>query len=459
MRGAQRPRVEVRPPGAVFSAGPEVAEFAASCGLALDPWQRHVLDVGLAEGPDGLYSALEVALLCPRQNGKSWALAALVLGAVVVGSARKVLVTAHQHKTVLELYDLVLDLVKAGPFSSELGTTRRHAAETGIEFRGGRAIRFMTRSRGAGRGFTADLVVLDEAYDLEAYEVAALLPTLSSRPNPQLWYASSAPLADSEQLHLIRDRALGQTPGRLSLMEWSVEPGTPLDDRRAWAQANPSYGARLTERWVEAEYRAMLPRDFERERLGVPDERDGATGLDLSRWFDLTDPDSEAVRPLGFGLDMPPERDAAAIAVAGARLDGLVHVEVVEHLEGTAWVVPRCVELWQRWKVPMWVELGSPAAALVDQLEAKGVEVKTLGRTMAPAVLVDGIGARTLHHMGQASLNKALVGSRRKPVGDQWCWSRGSSTDDISPLVAASLAYYAATAEPAPPPKRRARVL
>jgi hypothetical protein len=44
-------------------------------------------------------------------------------------------------------------------------------------------------------------------------------------------------------------------------------------------------------------------------------------------------------------------------------------------------------------------------------------------------------------------------------MGDTWSWSRASSTTDISPLVAASLAHYGAMVEPPPPPRRRARVL
>ena len=41
-------------------------------------------------------------------------------------------------------------------------------------------------------GSPADLVLLDEAMFLPNTAIAALLPTLSARPNPQVWYTGSA---------------------------------------------------------------------------------------------------------------------------------------------------------------------------------------------------------------------------------------------------------------------------
>ena len=265
---------------------------------------------------------------------------------------------------------------------------------------------------------------------------------------------------DSDALHNLSARARSDSPGRLAYMEWSVSPGTALDDRDGWAAANPALGYRLTERFIETELAAMPAREFERERLGVPDDADGATGLDMARWQALIDGDSEVLRPLGFGLDVTPERDASAIAVAGARVDGLAHVEMVEHLAGTEWVLARAVALWNRWKAPFWIELSSPAASFVGPLEAQGVEVKTHARGGgADALLADAITNGTVRHLGQSSLTAALTGSRWRIIGDTRSYSRSTSSADICPLKAAALAHYGAMVEPPPPPRRRARVL
>lgn len=462
--GSQQPRILVAPRPRLWTEGlgpgAEVAHLAAECGVVLDPWQRLVLDVGLADGPDGLFEALEVCLLVPRQNGKSALLAALAIGAVVVFGARLVIYSAHEFKTALETYQLVSRMVQDGPLRDLWLKDRRSGVETGIEFQDGARIRFVARSRSSGRGFTSDLVILDEAFALHQEQLGAILPTLSARPNPQVWLASSAAMHDSDALHRLMRRAKATRPGRLALLDWSVVPGTDLDDRAGWARSNPGLGFRLTERFIETERDALSAREFERERLGVPDDEDGVTGLNMDRWLALLDEGSETVRPLGFGLDVTPERDASAITLAGGRTDGLTHVEVVDHLAGTEWVQARAVELWNRWKTPFWIESPSPAKSFVGPLTAKGVEVKTIEKGGgADPLFADGIENGTIRHLGQSSLTSALTGSARHTLGDTWHYSRQVSSADICPLKAAALAHYGAMVEPPPPPKRKARIL
>ena len=75
----------------------------------------------------------------------------------------------------------------------------------------GNRILFAARSSGSARGFTADLVVFDEAFDLSRSAQASMLPTLASKSlheSPQIWYTSSAGMPDSEVLKGLRDRAL-----------------------------------------------------------------------------------------------------------------------------------------------------------------------------------------------------------------------------------------------------------
>lgn len=452
--GIQTPRVQTAP-SLGNGAGDDVAALVRACGISLDPWQVHVLNVGLAE-TGGKFDALEVCLTVPRQCGKSVLLAALSIAAVHIYGAHLVIYSAHEFKTALETFQLASRMIQDGPLKDMWLKDRRSNAETGIEFKDGSRIRFLARSRSSGRGFSADLVVLDEAFALHSSQLGALLPTLSARPNPQVWMASSAAMHDSEALHQLRERALGDNPGRLAYMEWSVEPGTPLDDREGWAQANPALGYRLTERWIETELASMPAREFERERLGVPDDADGATAFDVSKWQTLIDGDSSIPRPLAFGFDVTPERDQAAISVGGVRVqDGRAHVETTEYLPGTEWCIARLCELWKRWEAPIWVELSSPAAAFVEPLRAQGVDVRTLSRLGGHAPLfADAITNGTLRHLGQASLTAALLGARRKVSGDTWSWSRSSSTVDICPLVAGSLAHYGAMVEPAVVPVR-----
>ncbi len=454
MLGEQRPRVSYLAPSSGRSWGEEFVALAAECGVILDPWQRYVLDVGLMEDDDGLFAAFMMVLLVARQNGKTAVIAALVLGFISLLEEELIIYSAHQFKTTKETFRLVDKMVKAGPLRSLWRKNRESGVETAIEFKSGARIIFVARSGSSGRGFTANKVVLDEGFSLRQEMLGALLPTMTAMPNPQVWVASSAPMHDSDALHNLRRRALGTKPGRLTYLEWSAEAGVERDDRRAWAQANPALGYRVTERYIEDELDGLPAREFERERLGIGDEPDGLAVTDMPRWLALIDGDSEVAQPLAFAFDITPERDAAAIAIAGVRLDGNAHVDIVEALPGVEWLLPRIEGLWKKWSVAIWVELSSPAAALIGPLEAKGIEVKTQPRGGGSAALfADAITAATLRHLGRSSLTSALVGARRRATGDTWTWSRASSTTDISPLVAASLAHYGAMVEPPAPRK------
>jgi hypothetical protein len=141
---------------------------------------------------------------------------------------------------------------------------------------------------------------------LPAMAHGALLPTLSARPNPQVWYTGSAVDQDiHEDGHVfgrIRERGIkGEDPALLYL-EWSAEAEDPeslsdalAGDAAVWAQANPGLGIRISHEHIERERRSMDPRTFAVERLGVGDwPQEGAnSGIDFDSWDTLTDIDSQ----------------------------------------------------------------------------------------------------------------------------------------------------------------------
>jgi phage terminase large subunit-like protein len=162
---------------------------------------------------------------------------------------------------------------------------RTAAGAEAIELHSGARLRFVTRSGGSGRGFSADLVVIDEAYNLTAESMAAVLPTMAARPNPQIWYTSSAGMVASEQLAHIRDRGLKGGDPSLAYFEWSAPDGADLDDREAWAQANPSLGYRVPESFIVTERAALPDEQFGRERLGLWADRDrDKPAIDPAEW-------------------------------------------------------------------------------------------------------------------------------------------------------------------------------
>ena len=67
--GSQTPRVR-SVPASSLSFGVECVEFAAQAGLFMDPWQADVLVDSMGVQAGGVWTAAQVGLLVPRQNGK-----------------------------------------------------------------------------------------------------------------------------------------------------------------------------------------------------------------------------------------------------------------------------------------------------------------------------------------------------------------------------------------------------
>lgn len=271
--GDQSPRVCSLPPFDAGDSGRNAAALAEVAGLTLDPWQRFVLESGLRRR-GGKWAAFETCLIVARQNGKGAVLEALELAALFLfPDVRLILHSAHQFKTASEAFLRIRALIEDNPdFDSQVSRIRTAAGAEAVELKDGKRLRFVARSSGSGRGFSSDLVILDEAYELNDTQMAALLPTLSARPDPQVWYTSTAGGPDSIQLGRVRARGLAGGDQSLAFMEWSADddaydPADPAD----WAKANPGLGIRISQDYIEREMAALGPDAFARERLSIGD--------------------------------------------------------------------------------------------------------------------------------------------------------------------------------------------
>lgn len=461
--GVQRPRVVHLPAEVAATSGREAAELAELAGLVLDDWQRYVLDVALAEQADGQWSAFEVGVNVPRQNGKGSLIEARELAGLFLLGERLILHTAHEFKTSMEAFRRLKSLVtNTDDLRRRVHKVRESHADVEIEllpqFGGGR-VRFVARSKGSGRGFTGDCVILDEAMILGPEQMAALLPTLSARPNPQLMYFGSAPLATSVQWHAVRKRALAGDSPRLAYLEWSAPEEMHATDPEAWAQANPALGRRISLEFVRGELDAMPPAEFARERLGVPDMPASETAaIPLDVWASLHDEASEIAGPVVFAVEVAEDRRWASVAAAGRRADGLVHVELVARAAGTRWVRGWLEDRTERHgAAAVLVSKTGPAGSLVPDLEhlpgfaALGsAELAAACGGFYDAVLDE---VPTVRHRGadalQDALGLAMIAAQRRTAGDAWVWDRRSGAD-ISALVAVTVAHYAAAKAPTP---------
>lgn len=464
--GQQRPRVEYVPPGGVEDLSEDVLALWGVCGLSLDDWQEYIVQRATRLRESGKWAAFEVGLEAPRQNGKTAAVEAIMLAALFLWDAKEIIYSAHEFKTTVKTFRRLERLIRETPILMEQVSRIRYGNDSkSIELIDGTILSFVARGSGSGRGFSADLVILDEAYNLSAEMVAATLPAMAARSmagNPQIWYLSSAGMVGSDVLNGVRRRAYARDERSLLWLEWSAAEGTDPDDVDAWYEANPALGIRISEDYVRSEL-ASFRSDEERgetawvrERLGIREGLGDENFLDLAGWEANRDPNARPSDVLAFAVDVPPSRDVANICMASLLPNGDVMLELVDRDAGTAWVPARLRELQDR-HGPRAIVLDarSAAAALENEIRARGVRFKWVSSAdyaAAAGQLYDMIRPQKEDgktrdvpravHIGQEELTAAVAAGKPRYIGDKsaFLWQRANVTADISPLVGVTLA-------------------
>lgn len=457
LRGVQTPRVGLSP-RAQRSDGDDAAFLCSKYGLTPDEWQLSVLRSWLGFRADGKWAALRCGLAVPRQNGKNGVLEMRELfGMIVLGE--KFLHTAHEVKTARKAFMRLSSFFENERVYPELAglveEVRRTNGQEAIVLRNGGSCEFIARSKGSGRGYTVDALVMDEAQELSEEALEALLPTISAAPlgNSQqiLTGTPPGPKASGEIFTRVRTDGLEGKDKRLSWHEWSCEPDADLDDEVNWLAANPALGIRLQWDIAHAERGSLSDAGFGRERLGMWDEASSNRVIDARTWAACADTAGQIAGPIAIAVDVMPDRSVGSLSVAGQRPDGLWQVELVDNRNSVGWIVERVAGIVSRRDVRAVVIDGqSPAASLIDALRVKGVVVTTThAGQMAQAcgMFYDAVIENQLRHLDVPLLNSALGVARKRALRDAWAWHRKNATSDITPLVSATLALWGAQSE------------
>jgi hypothetical protein len=394
----------------------------------------------------------------PRQNGKNGIIEMRELyGLVELGE--RFLHTAHEVKTARKAFIRLASFFEDERNYPELAALvkeiRRTNGQEAIVLTNGGSVEFVARSKGSGRGFTVDTLVMDEAQELSDDALEALMPTTSAAPlgNPQ-WVLTGTPPGPSaagEVFTRTRREALSGLSTRLCWHEWSCVGEVDLDDRSEWERANPALGMRLQADVLEGERARFSDGGFARERLGMwQEEESHLRVIPSDTWGALADDGpADPTPPSALAVDMSHDR---VIAIAGCWVvEDSAHVELVavdraqETLAAVEWLVARA-----RRRIPVVVDSVSPAASMVPALKSRGVRViQTSAADMGKAcgLFFDDVMAGRLTHAAQAQLDDALAGAKKRNIRDAgaWAWDRKNAETNIAPLVAATLARYGAS--------------
>lgn len=485
--GVQQPSAVSVIPKAHSTLGGACAELATVCGLKPDEWQRLVLDVALGRDRRGKWSASTTCLAVPRQNGKNAVIEMLELYlAAVLGL--NILHTAHEIKTARKAFNRIVSFFedkKLPELTSMVKSIRKANGQEAVYLINGGSIEFSARTSGAARGFTVDVLIMDEAQDLHDEALAALLPTISAAKSgdPITFVTGTPPTtrSDGDAWRRMRNEHLAGRARRSAWLEWSATPDNfgeiDIGDERVWAEANPALGIRLNPDRIHNELSTFPPEVFRRERLGMFEETAITAVFPDEDWAACADPDAQirsaedldGVDDLRLAVDYGPAMASAAIVAAWSDPEsGLPCVEVVEHRYGhTRWVAPRVAELVESRPVTAVIVDGyGQRGTLVEDLQDRGVGVTMIAVDYvktASEQLVEYVVARRLRHSDQPALNQAVAAARRQKVGDRWKLSRTPGADvDVSPMIAAALAVRALTYDELEPigwrrPRRKRR--
>lgn len=502
IKGKETPRIFTPPLRELTpetTLGYEIIEFAHTVlDIELLPWQKwlaiHAFEV--IETPDGWRLRYRTVIVeVGRQNGKTLFGCVVALFFLYQLEVGLVLGTAQDVSNAEDTWQMCVEIAEN---NKELSEAIKHVWYTNgskrLQLSGNRDYRVRASNRKAGRGKSAELVLLDELREHQTWDAwAALSKTGMARKNALMWCMSNAGDGTSVVLRHFRLRAharLGdpdgivkaigdaETPAEdtgdgsmLGIFEWSAAPDADPGDIAAWQQANPSLGYTIELSTIKAAYKDDPTDVFKTECLCQWVTTTVTPPFPVDAWDMGRDEKSEIAEdsPLWFGCDISADRTHGSIAVCGKRKDGAWHVELAEYRSGTGWLAKWFMNAAPNYPGGIKVALqskGAPIASMMDVIAAvDGVEIiECHGKDVAgwcgrlwdavASIPNKDIDATPVYHISQPALDLAANIAATRPMGDgAWAWDRNKSMEDISPLVAVTMALGAATQSEAEKPK------
>lgn len=451
MMGSQTPS-ERTAPTAASSDGGDAAAVLAAGGVLLDEWQELVLRDWMGRTATGRWAAPTCGGSVPRQNGKSLLVQARAIAGMLLLN-EQVIYTAHLQKTATETFEEMRDFFESAKIKRYVREIKSAIGREQIILKSGARVKFLARTRNGGRGQHGDLLIFDEAQDLEESAQASFLPAISASMNPQTVYTGTPPegVSDGTVFRNIRERALGEDNTRIAWFEFSVAEIGDTSDRERWAATNPALGRRIQLDTIISE-QEQLPADmFARERLGWWNpiiEVIEQPVIDPEAWGRCR---STAPKPDGktaYGVKFSP--DGTEVILAGAVIDketNTVRVTIIDRRDtahGIQWLAEW---LNERYKVASCVVIDGRNGVdlLIDKIggtwRMKGSILKPNARdaVAAASMFINEINESTLTwYHGQEDLDDSARTATKRPIGGGF----GFGGDNALPVEAAALALY-----------------
>lgn len=448
--GSQDPSARVCPEYA-RSDGEDAEKILKLSGLVLDEWQSMILKDWMATDDDAKWICKTCAGSVPRQNGKTALLQARATAGMLLYN-EEVLYTSHLQKTSTETFEEISALFEHPRLKKYVKDIKTALGREQIILKSGARIKFLARTRNGGRGQHGDLLIFDEAQELDENSQASFIPAISASRNPQVVYVGTPPDPDSAGtvFRTMRKKALDGDTKTTAWFEFSTTEIGDVTDQQRWAMSNPALGRRIMLTTIQGECEQMPPDTFARERLGwwtpiVTKTEDFAIPEDV--WDSCK---SEEQKPEGltaYGVKFSPDGSEVALCGACIGADGVCRISLIQRKStnhGIRWLSEwlnerstkaACVVIDGRNGVDLLID------RISDKWKAKNSVIKprTNDVIAAATLLTNELTEKTVSWFsGQEDLRESAISSIRRSIGAGW----GFGGDNSAPVEAASLALW-----------------
>lgn len=398
----------------------------------------------------------------PRQNGKTnWLEAHMLMasrrpdpdsGELV---RRTVVYTAQDREKARErlVVDFIEQKLERHPHLARHMKIRKSNGSERITWRDTQGRLMLQASNDtAGHSLTIDDAVLDEAFahdDLTLVNGIAM-PMLT-KADPQLLIVSTKGDGSDGLLQHYEEVArvsLNDPDTRVAVVVWEADEHDDRHDPKVWRKVMPAFARTIGEQRIRSFLATMTPEQFDRGVLNRRPTVATVAALDVEAWHDCRNRLDQPLQPAGavvIAVDVDPERTHGTISVAWGHQPDIV-AGIIHRQAATGWMLERALKIAHTpgiTLVEVWGDRRAGVGGILDQMAGRGLPVHEVSAgdvASAAGDLYDLTRDRRLVHDNQPKLNDAVTGSRRRPLGEAWAFSKVESVGDVAPLNALALA-------------------
>jgi len=335
--------------------------------------------------------------------------------------------------------------------SKEIKAIRYANGTESIEMLDGRRLDVVAATRDGSRGRTADFLFADELREIGEEAFSAFIPITRARPNAQTLLASNAGDAFSTVLNSMRERALASPPKSFGFYEWSAPQFSKINDRKAWAAANPALNYTISESNIEESIATSSVETTRTETLCM-----WISSLS-SPWpngsVEACSDNSLSMSPgplTVFAFDISPSKRDASLVMGQVQPDGKIGMAVLETFHSEVSVD----ELSIAAAIKKWCDLYFPrvvcfdkytTASVAARLERSGLRVQDIsGATFYTACsdFHEALSNHRLIHSGQQLLIQHMQNCAAKTTDQSWRIVRRTSAGPVDIAIGLAMVIH-----------------